>query len=56
MVGEKMYGPVGKATGVARKVALDATTVPETYAFVEEGIDQPLSAPINTDLTSQAVQ
>ena len=56
MVGEKMYGPVGKATGVARKVALDAMTVPQTYAFVEEGIDQPLSAPINTDLTAQAVQ
>lgn len=56
MVGEKMYGPVGTATGVARKVALDPATVPETYAFVEEGIDQPLSAPINTDLTAQAVQ
>jgi hypothetical protein len=56
MVGEKMYGPVGNATGVARKVALDAETVPDTYAFVEEGIDQPLSAPINTDLTAQAVQ
>ena len=56
MVGEKMYGPVGNATGVARNVALDTATVPETYTFVEEGIDQPLSAPINTDLTAQAVQ
>jgi cytoskeletal protein RodZ len=56
MIGEKMYGPVGKATGVARKVALDASTIPETYAFIEEGFDQPLSEPINTDLTAQAVQ
>jgi hypothetical protein len=56
MVGEKMYGPVGSATGVARKVVLDAATVPDTYAFVEGGFDQPLSAPINTDLTAQAVQ
>jgi hypothetical protein len=56
MVGEQLYGPVGKATGVARKVALDPITVPEMFALVEDGFDQPLSDPINTDLTAQAIQ
>ena len=56
MVGEKMYGPVGQATGVARKVPLDPTLVSETYALIEDGFDLPLSAPINVDLTAQAVQ
>jgi cytoskeletal protein RodZ len=56
MVGEQMYGPVGKATGVARKVSLDATLVPETYDLVENALDQPLAPPVNADLTAQAVQ
>lgn len=56
MVGDQMYGPVGKATGVARKVKLDAETVPETYALVEEALDKPLAPPVNLDLTAQAVQ
>tara|TARA_R110002124_G_scaffold99650_6_gene245810 strand:- start:2470 stop:3621 length:1152 start_codon:yes stop_codon:yes gene_type:complete len=56
MVGDTMYGPVGKATGVARKVVLDATVVAQTYAVVEDGLDQPLDAPINVNLTAQAIQ
>jgi len=56
MVGEKMYGPVGKATGVARKVALDAPIVQETYALVEEGFDKPLQDPVNLNLAAQTVQ
>jgi cytoskeletal protein RodZ len=56
MVGDKMYGPVGKATGIARKVALDATIVAQTYAVVDAGLDAPLAEPININLTAQAVQ
>jgi len=56
MVGEKMYGPVGNATGVARKVELDALIVQEKYALVEEGFDKPLQDPVNLNVASQQVQ
>lgn len=55
-VGEKIYGPVGTATGIARKVALDAELVEETYAEYKPAEDQQLAEPINIKVTAQSLQ
>jgi cytoskeleton protein RodZ len=56
MVGDNTYGPIGKATGVARNVSLVPQDVQETFAQVFDLFDGPLAPPLNVaaDTTAAA--
>ena len=54
MIGESLYGPVGTATSVARRVILNADIVLEKYTLVENKLEKPLEPPVNIELTAQS--
>ena len=56
MIGESLYGPVGTATSVARRVILNADIVLEKYTLVENKLEKPLEPPVNIELTAQSIE
>jgi len=56
MIGESLYGPVGTATNVARRVSLNADIVLKKYTLVENKLEKPLDPPVNIELTAQAIE
>ena len=56
MIGESLYGPVGTATSVARRVILNADIVLEKYTLVENKLEKPLELPVNIELTAQSIE
>ena len=56
MIGNNFYGPLGTATGVAKKVNLRAETILENYTLVENNLTLPLESPINTKIVVQSIE
>jgi len=56
MIDDSLYGPVGTATNVARRVSLNADIVLEKYTLVENKLEKPLDPPVNLELTAQAIE
>ena len=56
MIDNNFYGPLGTATGVAKKVNLRAETILENYTLVENNLTLPLEPPINTKIVVQSIE
>ena len=56
MIDNNFYGPLGTATGVAKKVNLRAETILENYKLVENNLTLPLEPPINTKIVVQSIE
>ena len=56
MIGNDFYGPLGTATGVAKKVNLQAKKILENYTIVENSLTLPLEPPINTKIIVQSIE
>lgn len=56
MIDNNFYGPLGTATGVAKKVKLRAETILENYTLVENNLTLPLEPPINTKIVVQSIE
>ena len=56
MIDNNFYGPLGTATGVAKKVNLRAETILENYTLVENNLTLPLEPPINTKIVVQTIE
>ena len=56
MIDNNFYGPLGTATGIAKKVNLRAETVLENYTLVENNLTLPLEPPINTKIVVQSIE
>jgi len=56
MIDNNLYGPLGTATGVAKKVNLRAETILENYTLVENNLTLPLEPPINTKIVVQSIE
>ncbi len=56
MIGNDFYGPLGTATGVAKKVNLQAKKILENYTIVENNLTLPLEPPINTKIIVQSIE
>ena len=56
MIGNNFYGPLGTATGVAKKVNLRAETILQNYTLVENNLTLPLEPPINTKIVVQSIE
>ncbi|MDB2538655.1 DUF4115 domain-containing protein [Amylibacter sp.] len=56
MIGNDFYGPLGTATGVAKKVNLQAKKILENYKIVENNLTLPLEPPINTRIIVQSIE
>jgi cytoskeletal protein RodZ len=56
MIDNNFYGPLGTATGVAKKVNLRAETIIENYTLVENNLTLPLEPPINTKIVVQSIE
>ena len=56
MIDNNFYGPLGTATGVAKKVNLRAETILQNYTLVENNLTLPLEPPINTKIVVQSIE
>jgi len=56
MIDNNFYGPLGTATGVAKKVNLRAETILENYTLVENNLTLPLEPPLNTKIVVQSIE
>ena len=56
MIDNNFYGPLGTATGVAKKVNLRAETILENYTLVENNLTLPLEPPINTKIVVKSIE
>ena len=56
MIDNNFYGPLGTATGVAKKVNLRAETILENYTIVKNNLTLPLEPPINTKIVVQSIE
>ena len=56
MIDNNFYGPLGTATGIAKKVNLRAETILENYTLVENNLTLPLEPPINTKIVVQSIE
>ena len=56
MIDNNFYGPLGTATGLAKKVNLRAETILENYTLVENNLTLPLEPPINTKIVVQSIE
>ena len=56
MIDNNFYGPLGTATGVAKKVNLHAETILQNYTLVENNLTLPLEPPINTKIVVQSIE
>ena len=56
MIDNNFYGPLGTATGVAKKVNLRAETILENYTLVENNLTLPMKPPINTKIVVQSIE
>ena len=56
MIDNNFYGPLGTATGVAKKVNLRAETILENYTLVENHLTLPLEPPINKKIVVQSIE
>ena len=56
MIDNNFYGPLGTATGVAKKVNLRAETILENYTIVKNNLTLLLEPPINTKIVVQSIE